>query len=351
MFDDNTTPNNNQAPSNLPIAEPDDIFSSGDDVSVSSMPVNNYPERIEDDSFDTNNYSSPSVASMNNSALGAGILKPKNNVEIPSSQDVPDMFSSTDRMDNINLSGSLPSDQPNQGANNNFANKPVYPSDNMSRDNRANETILPPPGMTAGLGQSREVSQVSEPVGNKSVIIWIVVLVVLIVLGSGSAWIYFTFIRENNTNNNAFVQPNFENNTNQNSGDNNNVNNNQNETDNNQNASATTSTVEDKQQVIVGEPLDTDGDGLNDVTESRLGTNPLNWDTDGDQLSDADEVNIWKTNPLNSDTDGDTYQDGVEIKNGYSPVGTGKLFEPPTTNEETANSTTTSSSTVSTTVK
>jgi len=66
--------------------------------------------------------------------------------------------------------------------------------------------------------------------------------------------------------------------------------------------------------IIVGQPIDTDNDGLDDVREYDLGTDPLNWDTDLDELSDGDEIIIWKTDPLNFDSDGDTYGDGAEIK-------------------------------------
>lgn len=83
------------------------------------------------------------------------------------------------------------------------------------------------------------------------------------------------------------------------------------------------------QQALFGEPIDKDGDGLDDTKETELGTDPNNWDTDGDELSDGDEVLVWKTNPLNPDTDGDKYQDGAEVKNGFNPNGSGKIFEPP----------------------
>lgn len=83
------------------------------------------------------------------------------------------------------------------------------------------------------------------------------------------------------------------------------------------------------QQALFGEPIDKDGDGLDDTKETELGTDPNNWDSDGDELSDGDEVLVWKTSPLNPDTDGDTFQDGAEVKNGYNPAGAGKIFEPP----------------------
>jgi len=79
-------------------------------------------------------------------------------------------------------------------------------------------------------------------------------------------------------------------------------------------------------EVLFGEPIDSDKDGLDDVREKELGTNPKVSDTDKDSLIDGDEVIIWKTNPLNPDTDGDSYLDGEEINNGYSPLGSGKIF-------------------------
>jgi len=61
-------------------------------------------------------------------------------------------------------------------------------------------------------------------------------------------------------------------------------------------------------------PVDTDGDGLTDEEEARLGTDPRNPDTDGDGLTDGEEVNIYKTDPLNPDTDYDRLSDGKEVK-------------------------------------
>lgn len=81
--------------------------------------------------------------------------------------------------------------------------------------------------------------------------------------------------------------------------------------------------------ILFGEPSDSDADNLDNSRERIIGTDPNNWDTDGDELSDGDEVIIWKTDPLRPDTDQDSYPDGVEVKNGYSPTGPGKIFEPP----------------------
>ncbi|MEK7508624.1 MAG: hypothetical protein AAB568_02090 [Patescibacteria group bacterium] len=75
--------------------------------------------------------------------------------------------------------------------------------------------------------------------------------------------------------------------------------------------------------------VDTDGDGLTDEEEARLGTDPAKVDTDDDGLTDYEEVIIWKSNPLGADTDGDSYADGIEVRSGYNPLGAGKLLELP----------------------
>jgi hypothetical protein len=65
---------------------------------------------------------------------------------------------------------------------------------------------------------------------------------------------------------------------------------------------------------VTVEGPDSDGDGLYDFEEAKLGTNPNNPDTDGDGLNDRDEVRNYKTDPLKADTDGDGLSDGDEIK-------------------------------------
>jgi hypothetical protein len=57
---------------------------------------------------------------------------------------------------------------------------------------------------------------------------------------------------------------------------------------------------------------DTDGDGLTDLQENFLGTNPNDADTDNDGLTDGDEVFVHYTDPNNADTDGDGLSDGWE---------------------------------------
>lgn len=88
--------------------------------------------------------------------------------------------------------------------------------------------------------------------------------------------------------------------------------------------------------------LDTDDDGLTDIEEAELGTDPndidtdgdvlydggelvyrtdvLNPDSDGDGLPDGNEVYIVGSNPTIADTDGDGVNDGNEVANGSNPL-------------------------------
>ncbi len=75
----------------------------------------------------------------------------------------------------------------------------------------------------------------------------------------------------------------------------------------------------------LGLPIDSDGDGLTDQEELKYNTDPDLADTDRDGLFDREEVVSWKTDPLNPDSDGDSFLDGDEVKNGYDPLGPGKL--------------------------
>lgn len=71
--------------------------------------------------------------------------------------------------------------------------------------------------------------------------------------------------------------------------------------------------------------LDGDGDGLDNLSEFNLGTNPSAMDTDGDGLSDAiessilasiDPNNFYYLDPTNADTDGDGINDGDDSDDG-----------------------------------
>jgi hypothetical protein len=74
---------------------------------------------------------------------------------------------------------------------------------------------------------------------------------------------------------------------------------------------------------------DTDGDGLSDLIETGTGkfvsgtdsgSNPNKVDTDGDGLSDSAEVQgSIKTDPNKTDTDGDSFSDADEITSGSNP--------------------------------
>lgn len=58
--------------------------------------------------------------------------------------------------------------------------------------------------------------------------------------------------------------------------------------------------------------VDSDKDGLSDIEERNIGTNPQLFDTDGDTLSDYKEIKELATNPLNTNTDNDRYNDNLD---------------------------------------
>ncbi|WP_176014997.1 right-handed parallel beta-helix repeat-containing protein [Victivallis sp. Marseille-Q1083] len=69
---------------------------------------------------------------------------------------------------------------------------------------------------------------------------------------------------------------------------------------------------------------DTDGDGIPDAVETAAGLNPnsaadASGDADNDGLSNLQEF-LLGTDPGNADTDGDGILDGVEIAQGYNPL-------------------------------
>lgn len=65
---------------------------------------------------------------------------------------------------------------------------------------------------------------------------------------------------------------------------------------------------------------DNDHDGLTNLEEYKLGTDPGAIDTDCDGLSDLDEVDKYHTNPAIYDSDADGMGDGAEVKNGLDPL-------------------------------
>ena len=67
------------------------------------------------------------------------------------------------------------------------------------------------------------------------------------------------------------------------------------------------------------DPLDADGDGLEDAIEVELGTDPYDLDTDDDGAMDGDEYYVHQTGTLNPDNDADGVLDGDEVANGTDP--------------------------------
>jgi len=67
------------------------------------------------------------------------------------------------------------------------------------------------------------------------------------------------------------------------------------------------------------DPLDADGDGLEDAIELELGTDPFDSDTDDDGATDGDEYYVHQTGTRNPDNDGDGVLDGDEVVNGTDP--------------------------------
>ena len=71
---------------------------------------------------------------------------------------------------------------------------------------------------------------------------------------------------------------------------------------------------------LIAEPnLDFDNDGLTDIQEFQLGSNPTLIDSDSDGLNDFDEEQV-NTNPNQSDTDDDGMPDGWEVNNNLNPL-------------------------------
>lgn len=76
---------------------------------------------------------------------------------------------------------------------------------------------------------------------------------------------------------------------------------------------------------------DNDGDGLSNLDEVGLGTDPARADTDGDGLTDSAEV-LGGTDPVDPDMDGDGFPDGFETALGSDPKNpTSRPTAPPIT--------------------
>ena len=83
------------------------------------------------------------------------------------------------------------------------------------------------------------------------------------------------------------------------------------------------SDISDLNGVILDESEETDdqdNDGLTDIEEKELQTNPYRADTDKDGLLDKYELEQSKTDPVNPDSDNDGLNDGDELALGFDPL-------------------------------
>ncbi len=284
MFDDVQPPKTGNTPNNLPLGEPEDIFEPTDTSSPVSTPVE------------------PTVSQ--NSALDAGVLKPKTSAV--SELRVPEHVQT------------VPTPVPQAPSTYTLQT----PSSPFLQEEQQ--------GALQGMGQAAQ----EAPFSARKIFVFIAIILVIALLGFGSFSIYTRYIKtdisENNFSTGGTVNTGSIVETPVTSTD---------TTPNTQTIIGPNTSTNAENSILFGEPADTDSDGIIDVDEARYGTDTLNWDTDGDELSDGDEVLIWKTNPLAADSDFDGYSDSVEIRNGYNPLGTGKLFEPPTTTPQTSTTT------------
>ncbi len=79
---------------------------------------------------------------------------------------------------------------------------------------------------------------------------------------------------------------------------------------------------------------DFDSDGINNITELNLGTDPVLDDTDVDGLKDKAEKDTYKTDPLVYDTDKDGVSDGKEVELGTNPLVKQSSFDMNITSED-----------------
>ena len=291
MFDNHSAPPNNTAPTNLPLGEPDDMFAGAgapEDFAADSIPMPAAPAVSDPAEI----LAAPPVVLP--TALDAGVLKPR--VQVAEPQPEPnDPFSVRQER----TAQPVPQNNPVTSG---------LPFPEASVPTRTPENVL------------------RAPMGGRAVWITLATLISLGIVGGAGAWVYFTYINPAP----ATILPTQDTvpvavptstpvNT---------------ETDDTPSATSTDS------EILFGDAvLDTDSDGLDDSYEKKNGTDMLLWDTDGDGLSDGVEVMTWKTDPTKVDTDGDTYTDSMEIRNGYNPLGEGKLFPvtPPPTTSTSAN--------------
>ena len=66
--------------------------------------------------------------------------------------------------------------------------------------------------------------------------------------------------------------------------------------------------------------LDSDDDGLSDLYEQSLGSDPYDSDTDRDGLKDSEEANTYGSSPVATDTDEDGFNDKQEALHESDPT-------------------------------
>ncbi len=161
----------------------------------------------------------------------------------------------------------------------------------------------------------------SEAGGSKLNKIIIILVVVLLVLALGVGAYYLIVVKAKDK-----VVSNENQNTNQEVNTNTEVNENINAVETTDADSDGLTDEEESQYNTNALLADTDGDNLGDREEVKTYmTDPLVMDTDVDGLNDGEEINVYYSDPKNPDSDNDSYPDGTEVKNGYSPVGPGRL--------------------------
>lgn len=74
------------------------------------------------------------------------------------------------------------------------------------------------------------------------------------------------------------------------------------------------------QKRISDADADSDDDGISNIVEIGLGTDPQIRDSDNDGLADGEEVNTYLIDPLLEDSDGDSLTDGFEVRYGLDPL-------------------------------
>ncbi|MBU0660913.1 hypothetical protein KKG22_01895 [Patescibacteria group bacterium] len=320
MFDDHQGVALGQIPPNLPIANgTEDIFAGTDPMAtpaVPQMPVQAVPGAIP-----------PEIPQAPPSALDAGILRPKQVDQMPSVDPVsptvppepviPQVAPAMEGVPPTTFEEPLIARTQHQIQEKipMTGQAPSYMDGQISGGDIGGIDVLPQ-------GAQDDLYRIKEPALSRGIMSAIIIVVVVAILGGGGFWIYQSFIVEPTVVVPAFQEP---------------------LVDTTLDEEFTTPVIDEilnpvednalnttktrENDILFGQPLDSDEDGLDDLREETLRTDPYNWDTDGDDLSDGNEVTIWKTDPLVQDSDGDTYLDGQEVKNGYNPAGPGRILE------------------------